>query len=262
MTEVSELLMHSGISNRFQGKAALVTGAASGIGAACAHRLADQGAVVLVTDIDERGACGVAEAINARGGRALARRMDVTDSASVEHTVREAADSVGGIRIAVNSAGIKGPMLPLGDLPVEDFDAVVRVNQYGVFHCMRYELTAMSAAKGGVIINISSVSAHSSFRDQGAYNASKQAVLALTRSAAREYASAGIRVLSVSPGVVNTPMVSALPAGAIDAFVDSVPLRRVARPEEVAGLVTFLASDEAGYLTGSDHVIDGGYLAK
>ncbi|MGW1024831.1 SDR family NAD(P)-dependent oxidoreductase [Streptomyces sp. NPDC002577] len=246
----------------FDDRVAMVTGAASGIGAACARRLAAQGAQVLVTDLDVDGAARVAKEITAYGGRALTRRLDVTDPEAVERVVTEAAGLAGGLRVAVNSAGINGALLPIGEFPLAEFDTVLKVNLYGVFHAMRYQIPAMAAAGGGAIVNLASIAAHAGFRGHGAYAAAKQGVLALTRTAAREHAGSGIRVLSVSPGVVDTPMVAALPPGATDAVLDAVPLRRPARPEEVAELIAFLASDEAAYLTGSDHVVDGGYLAK
>ncbi|MFD4600578.1 SDR family NAD(P)-dependent oxidoreductase [Streptomyces sp. NPDC058464] len=244
------------------GRVAMVTGGASGIGAACARLLAARGAPVLVTDLDEKGAVRVAEEITAAGGRARARRLDVTDPDAVGQAVSEATDLGGGLRIAVNSAGINGALRPLAEYPLAEFDAVLKVNLHGVFHALRHQLPAMAAAGGGVIVNLASIAAHSGFRGHGAYSAAKQGVLALTRTAAREYAGSGIRVLSVSPGLVETPLVAALPAGATDGLLDAVPLRRPARPDEVARLIAYLASDEAAYLTGSDHVIDGGYLAK
>lgn len=243
-------------------RVAMVTGAASGIGAACARLLAARGALVLVADLDEEGAARVATEITAEGGRARARRLDVTDPEAVEQAVAEAAGLDGGLRIAVNSAGVNGVLKPLGEYPLAEFDSVLRVNLYGVFHSLRHQLPAMAAAGGGVIVNLSSIAAHAGFRGHGVYAATKQGVLALTRTAAREYASSGIRVLSVSPGLVDTPLVAALPPGATDGLLDAVPLRRLARPEEVARLITFLTSHEAAYLTGSDHVVDGGYLAK
>ncbi|WP_229322106.1 SDR family NAD(P)-dependent oxidoreductase [Streptomyces sp. UNOC14_S4] len=238
-----------------------MTGGASGIGAACAGRLAEEGAVVVVADLDENGAAGVAEEITKAGGAALPRRIDVTDPDSVARVVPEAAALPGGLRIAVNSAGINGRLAPLAELAPADFDAVTRVNLHGVFHAMRCQLPAM-AVSGGVIVNIASIAAHSGFRGHAAYAAAKQGVLALTRTVAREYAGQGVRVLSVSPGLVDTPMAAALPPGAADGLLASVPLRRPAGPAEVAALVAFLVSDDASYLTGSDHVIDGGYLAK
>ncbi|QLE75467.1 SDR family oxidoreductase [Streptomyces rectiverticillatus] len=246
---------------RLHDRVALVTGGGSGIGAVCAGRLAEEGAVVVVADLDVDGATRVAEEITKAGGTALPRRIDVTDPDSVARVVSEAAGLHGGLRIAVNSAGTNGPLVPLAQLAPADFDTVMRVNLYGVFHAMRCQLPAM-AATGGAIVNIASIAAHSGFRGHAAYAAAKQGVLALTRTAAREYAGQGVRVLSVSPGLVDTPMAAALPPGATADLLASVPLRRIAQPSEIAALVAFLVSDDASYLTGSDHVIDGGYLAK
>ncbi|PJN39244.1 short-chain dehydrogenase [Streptomyces sp. CB02959] len=238
-----------------------MTGGASGIGAACAARLAAEGAVVVVADLDEDGAHRVAGQIAAAGGTALPRRMDVTDPDGVARVVTDAAALRDGLRIAVNSAGVNGPLDPLADLSPADFDSVLKVNLYGVFHAMRAQLPAMAPA-GGVIVNLASVAAHAGFRRHAAYAAAKQGVLALTRTAAREYAEHGIRVLSVSPGIVDTPMVTSLPPGATDGLLSAIPLGRTARPAEVAAFIAYLVSDDASYLTGSDHVVDGGYLAK
>lgn len=170
---------------RLRDRVALVTGGASGIGASCARRLAAEGAVVVVADLDEDGATRVARQITAASGTALPRRIDVTDPDSVTRVVTEAATLRDGLQIAVNSAGINGPLSPLAELPPADFDTVMRVNLYGVFHAMRCQLPAM-AATGGVIVNLASIAAHSGFRGHAAYAAAKQGVLALTRTAARE----------------------------------------------------------------------------
>ncbi|WP_079110236.1 SDR family NAD(P)-dependent oxidoreductase [Streptomyces roseifaciens] len=246
---------------RLRDRVALVIGGASGIGAACAERLAAEGAMVMVADLDEDGARRVAGQITTAGGAALPRRIDVTDPDSVGLVVAEAANLRGGLRIAVNSAGVMGPLNPLADLSPADFDTVMKVNLYGVFHALRCQLASI-APTGGVIVNLASIAAHSGFRGHAAYAAAKQGVLALTRTAAREYADHGVRVLSVSPGIVDTPLLAELPAHATDALLSSLPLRRTAQPTEVAALIAFLVSDDAAYVTGSDHVVDGGYLAK
>lgn len=148
---------------RLRDRVALVTGGASGIGDACARRLAAEGAVVVVADLDEDGAIRVARQITAAGGTALARRIDVTDPDSVTRVVTEAAALRDGLRIAVNSAGVNGPLSPLAELPPADFDTVMRVNLYGVFHAMRCQVPAM-ATTGGVIVNLASIAAHAAFR--------------------------------------------------------------------------------------------------
>lgn len=255
------------MTDRFRDRSVLVTGGASGIGAACARRFAGEGAVVFVADHDEARARSAAESIAADGGRVVALAVDVTDPASVERAVAEAERGAGGgsddgLAVAVNCAGIHGSILPLAELSPEEFDAVVKVNQYGVFHSMRHEIQAMKATGGGVIVNLASIAAHRAFRGEAAYAATKFAVLAMTRIAAREYADAGIRVMSISPGLVQTPMADTVPDAEAAGFLSGVPLARSGTPDEVAELVAFLCSAEAGYLTGVDYVIDGGYTAK
>lgn len=233
------------------GQVAIVTGGAAGIGAACARRLAASGRTVVVADLREP----------ADAGDAVFRRVDVGDPASVRDLVAGVAAELGGPHILVNNAGISGPMAMLADYPLDGYRAVLRTNVDGVFNTMRETIPHMLAT-GGVIVNIASVAGHVGFRANSAYVASKHAVIGLTKAAAREYAADGIRVLSVSPGVIATAMTADLPPAATDRVLRSVPLGRMGSPEDVAKLVTFLVSDAAAYLTGSDHAVDGGQLTQ
>ncbi len=232
---------------------ALVIGGASGIGAACARRLAADGRRVIVADIDTVGAAEVAEKIGA-----VARHVDVTDPQSV----RDLVDGAEGLDVLVNAAGIMGPLELMIDYSADDYAAVMRTNLDGVFHAMRAALAVMRANGGGVIVNIASVAGSSAFRAHSAYVAAKHGVLGLTKAAAREYGRDGIRVVSVSPGLIESPMTAALPAEQKRQLVKDIPAGRAGTPEEVAELVAFLCSDRAAYLNGSDHRVDGGMLSQ
>jgi NAD(P)-dependent dehydrogenase (short-subunit alcohol dehydrogenase family) len=246
----------------YGGKVTLVTGAGSGIGEACAALFAAHGARVVVADLNLEGAQRAVEAIAAAGGTAAPVRADVSDPSSVESMVRFAVDTYGGLDVAVNNAGIGGAQAPTGEYPLDSWEKVIAVNLTGVFYCMRYEIPAM-LARGGAIVNMASILGAVGFANSSAYVAAKHGVVGLTKNAALEYATRGIRVTAVGPGFITTPLLSAnLDATTLEAIAGLHPVKRMGTPEEVAALVGFLASDRASFITGSYHVVDGGYIAQ
>ncbi|MEY4981887.1 MAG: hypothetical protein RIR62_153 [Pseudomonadota bacterium] len=246
----------------FSGKTAIVTGAGSGIGAAIARGLAASGAHVIVQDLHEETATRVADEITATGGAAHAAGGDVSRADVVEWLVGHAIEKGGALHLLVNNAGIGGPMLPTGDYPLEGWRQVMGVNLDGVFHGMRYAIPEMLTSGGGAIVNIASILGSVGFANACAYTAAKHAVLGLTRAAALEYSAKGIRVNAIGPAFIDTPLLGNLPPGAKEALVAAHPIGRLGTAEEVADLTQFLLSDKARFITGSYHLIDGGYCAR
>jgi len=244
------------------GRVALVTGGASGIGRGIAGRLAEAGADVAVVDLDAERAAATATELATIGGRARGLGADVSDEEAVAETFRQISETLGVPTIVVNNAGIY-PASPIAETAVADWDRVMAVNLRGPFLCTRAGARGMRAAgHPGTIVNVSSIeSMHPSFVGMAHYGASKGGLNMLTRSAALEFAPDGITVNAVCPGGVATEGTrAAFGDGLKDQLEARIPLGRVATPAEIGGVVLFLASRAAGYVTGATLVVDGGYL--
>lgn len=243
-------------------KIAFVTGGGSGIGEASAKALAAAGATVAIADTNSSGADRVTAEIIAAGGSAKSYTLDVSDDEAVGNVITSIVKEFGSLDIAVNNAGIGGEQAPTGDLTVAGWRKVLSVNLDGVFYCMRHEIAAMKSAGGGSIINMASILGAVGFAGAAGYVASKHALLGLTQTAAMEYAAVGIRVNSVGPGFIKTPLLDSLPAEALTGIAAMHPMNRLGTSEEVAALVLFLASPGASFITGGYYPVDGGYLTR
>ena len=248
---------------KFNGKVALVTGGASGIGKACIQKFAAGGAKVVVVDMNEKLGKEVAEAVKKDGGEALFLKVDVSDAKAVEKMVADTVAKFGRLDIAVNNAGIGGEQNPVGNYSVDGWLKVIGINLNAVFFSMRYEIPQMLAQGGGAIVNMASILGSVGFATSSAYVAAKHGVVGLTKSAALEYSKEGLRINSVGPGFIKTPLLE----GALDepttAYLAGLHASgRMGEAEEVANLVAFLCSDEASFMTGGYYLVDGGYTAQ
>lgn len=252
------------MSSELEGKVAVVTGGASGIGAAIARSLINEGAMVVVADMSGRQD----EAARDLGSGAKGFEVDVREEGSVEALIAFAIDAFGGLDVMCNNAGVEGDPSPLADCTLKNFDRVLTTNARGVFLGSKYAIPAMMKSGGGSIINTASIAGSVAFPTFGPYCASKGAVLALTRVVAVEYAAHGIRCNAICPGIVQTPMidhvaqVNAEAAAGLQMAADSLtPLARLGTAEEIAAVATFLASAASSYITGTTITADGGFTA-
>jgi NAD(P)-dependent dehydrogenase (short-subunit alcohol dehydrogenase family) len=247
---------------RFSGKTVLITGAATGIGAATARAFAGEGANLVLADIDER-AGGVAQEIVAGGGKAVFVPCDVAKRDQVDKAVSRALTEFGSLHAAFNNAGILPPPAPLHEMTGSEFDRIIAVDVKGVFNAMQAEIACFLDAGGGAIVNTASVAGLIADPNMSAYVAAKHAVVGLTKAAAVEYARRGIRVNAIAPGLVATQMTQAWlddPAFR-DAFFTHNVIGRAASPDEIAGSVLHLCSDAASFTNGAVLVIDGGQIS-
>jgi len=246
------------------GKIALVTGAGSGIGAATALLFAACGAKVVVSDINEKGGNEIVEQIKQNGGDAIFQKTDVGKPEECEQLVKKTVEVYGRLDMACNNAGIGGEANHIGDMSVEGWEKVVHINLSSVFYCMKYELKQMEKQGSGAIVNMASILGAVGFDSSAGYVAAKHGVVGLTQNAAIEYSAKGIRINTVAPGFIDTPLLSKAGMGedAKKTLVALHPIGRLGKPEEVAELVVWLSSDKASFVTGGYYPIDGAYLAR
>nr|BAP47469.1 short-chain alcohol dehydrogenase [uncultured organism] len=244
-------------------RSAIVTGGASGIGAAVVEKFAGNGAKVVVADFDEVGGRAMVDKLTADGKTTSFFKVDVAEPDQVEAMVRHAVDTYGGLHIAVNNAGIGGASAPTGEYGIDDWKKVIDINLNGVFYGLRYEIPAMLESGGGAIVNVASILGSVGFANAPAYVAAKHGVVGLTKNAAIEYATQNIRVVSVGPGFIKTPLLDKnLDEETMKVIAGMHPVQRMGTPDEVANLITYLVSDEASFLTGGYYLVDGGYTAQ
>ena len=245
-----------------ENKVAIITGAGSGIGKVVSLLYAKEGAKIVVSDISEKSGNGTVSEIKALGGEAIFVKADTSKPDDNKNVVEQAVKTFGGLHIAVNNAGIGGPISPVGEYPVDGWDKTISINLSGVFYGLRYQIPAMISSGGGSIVNMASILGKVGTKGSAAYVAAKHGVIGLTEAAALEYADQKIRINAVGPGYINTPLLEALDDATLKALVGLHPMGRLGNAEEVAELALWLNSDKASFVTGSYYNVDGGYLAQ
>lgn len=243
-------------------KVAIVTGAGSGIGRAIALLFATEGAKVTVSDINEDGGNQTMSEINQKGGEAIFIKANCAEPKDNEALVDQTVKHYGALQIAINNAGIGGPLHPVGDYPIDGWEKVIGINLSGVFYGMRYQIPAMLQSGEGRIVNVASILGQVGTRFSPAYVAAKHGVVGLTKAAALEYAQQNIRINSVGPGYIKTPLLDGLDENVMNGLASLHPMGRLGTSQEVAELVLWLSSDKASFVTGAYYPVDGGYLSQ
>jgi NAD(P)-dependent dehydrogenase (short-subunit alcohol dehydrogenase family) len=245
-----------------ENKVAIITGAGSGIGKATALLFAKEGAKVVISDINEKDGNIAVDEIKKAAGEAFFVKADSSKPEDNEALVKQAIEKYGSIDIAVNNAGIGGPLGVTGEYPIDGWQKVIDINLSGVFYGLRYQIPAMKE-KGGSIVNVASILGNAATKFSPAYVAAKHGVVGLTKAAALEYADKKIRINAVGPGYIKTPLVTkSLDEAALNALVGLHPIGRLGESEEIAELILWLASSKSSFVTGAYYPADGGYLAQ
>jgi NAD(P)-dependent dehydrogenase (short-subunit alcohol dehydrogenase family) len=246
------------------GRVAVVTGGSSGIGRSTAEAYARAGARTVVADVDAETGHETVRLIEEAGGEAIFVRADVARPQECEALAAAAVEHFGRLDFACNNAGVGGAQNATADYDLDEWQRVIAINLSGVFYCMKYQIPRMLENGGGAIVNMASILGRVGFAGAPAYVAAKHGVVGLSRNTAIEYATQGIRVNSIGPAFVSTPLIAALESDPTvnDMLVALHPMGRLGRPEEVADLVVFLSSDQASFITGSYYPVDGGYLSR
>ena len=249
----------------FTGKVALVTGAGMGMGLVTANAFAAAGAAVALADVDEKAVGTAAARLVATGHKAIAVRCNVADEDEVAAMVQRTVTAFGRLDAAFNNAGVMSPAVEIADVSREDYDRITDVNLRGVWNCMKHELRHMREQKSGAIVNCSSIGGLIGIPGRATYHATKHGVIGLTKSAALEYATRGIRINAICPGTINTPMVAKMLSNEPEAMKDILrvtPIGRLGEPEEIASAVLWLCSPGASFVIGHALVVDGGFTAQ